>query len=109
MHLERYSARPLRTQDSASARRAGGMTSERRLYGPQPQEVSGPDLAALLERVQQYYDGATPPHSAFLLADFRNDTRQAVSRTQSTTRMLPKCLLSRRCADHRQERTRTAS
>jgi len=47
-------------------------------YGPRPQEVSGLELAALLERVQQYHDGTAPPYSAFLLAEFRNDTRQAM-------------------------------
>lgn len=47
-------------------------------YGPQPQEVSGPQREALLERVEQYHRGNAPPHSAFLLAEFRNDARQAM-------------------------------
>lgn len=47
-------------------------------YGPHPREVSGLEREALLHRVEQYATGDAPPHSAFLLAEFRNDSRQVM-------------------------------
>lgn len=47
-------------------------------YGPQPMEVSGRDREAILERVERYAAGEAPPHSAFWLAEFRNDDRQVM-------------------------------
>lgn len=43
--------------------------------GPEPIEVSGPEREALMERVEQYFAGEAPPHSAFRLAEFRNGDR----------------------------------
>jgi hypothetical protein len=40
--------------------------------------VSGREREALLQRVEQYAAGDAPPYSAFLLAEFRNDSRQAM-------------------------------
>jgi hypothetical protein len=42
-------------------------------YGPHPTEVSGTQRQALLERVRRYLAGEAPPHSAFWLAEFRDD------------------------------------
>lgn len=47
-------------------------------YGPQPREVAGREREALLARVEQYFAGEAPPHSAFVLAEFRNHDRQAM-------------------------------
>jgi hypothetical protein len=44
-------------------------------YGPHPHEVSGPELEALLDQVERYHEGEAPPHSAFLLAEFRDRRR----------------------------------
>jgi hypothetical protein len=47
-------------------------------YGPRPREVSGPDRQALLEAVERYVAGEAPPHSAFWMAEFRNDDHQVM-------------------------------
>lgn len=47
-------------------------------YGPDPTEVSGPEREALLERVERYFAGEGPPHSAFWLAEFRDDDRHVM-------------------------------
>jgi uncharacterized protein YbgA (DUF1722 family) len=47
-------------------------------YGPHPTEVSGPEREALLERVERYLAGEAPPHSAFWLAEFRDDNHHAM-------------------------------
>jgi hypothetical protein len=47
-------------------------------YGPHPSEVDGRERAALLERVERYFAGEAPPHSAFALAEFRNAAGQAM-------------------------------
>ncbi|WP_157437887.1 hypothetical protein [Actinoplanes subtropicus] len=40
--------------------------------------MSGPELEALLQRVEQYHDGEAPPHSAFMLAEFRDSVGRAM-------------------------------
>jgi hypothetical protein len=47
-------------------------------YGAQPHEVSGREREALLERVRRFAAGDAPTHSAFRLAEFRNDDRQVM-------------------------------
>ena len=47
-------------------------------YGPHPSEVDGDDRVALLDRVERYFAGEAPPHSAFVLAEFRNQAGQAM-------------------------------
>ena len=47
-------------------------------YGPHPLEVSGRERDALLERVERYVAGEGAPHSVFVLAEFRNNDRQAM-------------------------------
>ncbi|WP_213001422.1 hypothetical protein [Winogradskya consettensis] len=47
-------------------------------YGPDPLEVTGSSRDALLERVHRFFAGEAPPHSAFWLAEFRNDDHQAM-------------------------------
>lgn len=47
-------------------------------YGPCPREIAGREREALLERVERYAAGDSTPHSAFLLAEFRNDHGQAM-------------------------------
>ncbi|WP_143163056.1 hypothetical protein [Couchioplanes caeruleus] len=45
-------------------------------HGPHPREVSDQERHSLLERVNRFAVGEAPPHSAFWLAEFRNEDRQ---------------------------------
>ncbi|GAA2887621.1 hypothetical protein Acy02nite_82390 [Actinoplanes cyaneus] len=47
-------------------------------YGAHPREVSGRESEALLERVGRFAAGDVPAHSAFRLAEFRSNDRQAM-------------------------------
>ncbi len=47
-------------------------------YGLHPMEVVGAERAALLERVERYFAGEAPAHSAFRLAEFRDDDRRVM-------------------------------
>jgi hypothetical protein len=47
-------------------------------YGPHPTEVFGAEREALLERVERYFTGESPPHSEFWLAEFRDDDRNVM-------------------------------
>ena len=47
-------------------------------YGPNPTEVTGTDLEALLERVERYLAGAAAPTSQFWLAEFRDELRNVM-------------------------------
>jgi hypothetical protein len=47
-------------------------------YGPHPREVTGQERHSLLERVNRSAAGEAPPHSAFRLAEFRNEDRQVM-------------------------------
>lgn len=47
-------------------------------YGPHSAEVSGAEREALLDRVERYFAGDAPPHSTFLLAEFRDHDRNVM-------------------------------
>jgi hypothetical protein len=38
----------------------------------------GPERDALIDRIEQFFVGTTPPMTDFAIAEFRNDVRQAM-------------------------------
>jgi hypothetical protein len=48
------------------------------VYSPDPRLVTGSERDALIDRIEQFFVGAAPPMTAFAIAEFRNDVRQAM-------------------------------
>jgi len=48
------------------------------VYGADIRLVSGPQRDALTDRIEQFFAGAAPPMSDFVLAEFRDNRRQVM-------------------------------